>query len=89
MCEACARYEIDGHAACEACGCAEEAKSRDVGSGLLALVGVGYLAALSLGVLIFQARPLVGGIASIVAIALGRIVQFFVKPSSVKRRASR
>ena len=47
---------------------------------------VGYLATLALGVLAFRAKPFVGGIAAIVAIALGRALQMVLRPPDVKRR---
>ncbi|MBX3191422.1 MAG: hypothetical protein KF819_30785 [Labilithrix sp.] len=87
VCEACATYEIDGGPCCERCGRAEDERARSLGSALLALVGVGYLATLALGVAFFKARPFVGGVAAIVAIALGRALQLWIKPSAVTRRS--
>jgi len=53
---------------------------------MLAFVGVGYLATLAIGILVFRARPFVGGLAAVVAIALGRVLQLFVRPRIVIRR---
>ena len=86
LCDRCAAFELDGAPCCERCGRAREADSNGLGSGLLALVGVGYLATLSLGIVVFKARPFVGGLAAVVAIALGRAMQLLVKPAVVSRR---
>jgi hypothetical protein len=85
ICDACAVYEIDGAPACEACGRREDARSRAVGSALLAFIGAGYLAALALAILVFRPRPFVGGLAAIVAIALGRALHIAVRPRAVTR----
>jgi hypothetical protein len=91
LCDACATYELGGGAApaacCERCGRTQEDDSNSLSSGLLAVVGVGYLATLAIGIVIFKARPFVGGLAAIVAIALGRALQLLVKPAIVTRRA--
>lgn len=84
--EADAGWELDGRAACDACAHDAEAKSRDLGVGILACVGAGYLGALAVGFLIFHARPLIGGIAAIVAIALGRALTVLVKRPALQRR---
>lgn len=89
LCDACAAYDVDGAACCEACGRDAEERSHAIGSSLVALVGVGYLATLALGVLVFHAKPFVGGLAAIVAIALGRALQVFLKPATVVRRFAR
>lgn len=90
LCDACATYEleVDGAPAscCERCGRDKEDESNALSSGLLALIGVGYLATLALGVVVFKARPFVGGLAAIVAIALGRAMQLLVKTPVVTRR---
>jgi hypothetical protein len=86
VCDACATHEIDGGPCCETCGRAEDERVRALGSGMLALVGVGYLATLAIGVALFKARPFVGGVAAIVAIALGRGLQLLIKPSAVTHR---
>ena len=49
-------------------------------------MGAGYLGALAVGFLIFHARPLIGGIAAIVAIALGRALTVLVKRPALQRR---
>jgi len=88
LCDACATYELDGASCCERCGRAKEDEGNALSSGLLALIGVGYLATLAVGVVIFKARPVVGGLAAIVAIALGRLMQLLVKTPVVTRRMS-
>ena len=88
LCDACATYEFDGASCCERCGRAKEDEGNALRSGLLASIAVGYLAALAVGVLIWKARPFVGGLAAIVAIALGRLMQLVVKTPLVTRRAS-
>jgi hypothetical protein len=60
---------------------------RELGSGLIALLGVGYLAALALGVVFFKAQPFVGGLATIAAIALGRALPLVLPLPVVTRRA--
>lgn len=87
-CERCLTYDVDGSAACEPCAAREDERSRALGSALLAFVGVGYLAALALGYVVFRARPFVGGLAAVVAIALGRALQLYVPLRSVTRRPS-
>ena len=86
LCDACATYDLDGAIGCERCGRAKEDEGNALSSGLLASIGVGYLAALAIGVVIWKARPFVGGLAAIVAIALGRIMQLVVKTPLVTRR---
>lgn len=88
LCEGCAVYDLDGALCCERCGRATEEESNGLSAGLLASIGVGYLATLAIGVLLFKARPFVGGLAAIVAIALGRLVQLLVKTPVVTRRRS-
>ncbi len=87
LCDACASYELDGASCCERCARSKEDDGNALSSGLLALIGVGYLGALALGVVIFKARPFVGGLAAIFAIALGRLVQLLVKTPLVTRRS--
>ena len=87
LCDACASFDLDGRPCCERCGRIQEDDSHALSSGLLALVGVGYLATLALGIIIFKARPFVGGLAAIVAIALGRAMQLLVKTPAVTRRS--
>ena len=86
LCDACATYDLDGAPCCEPCGRQEEDDSHALSSGLLALVAVGYLATLALGIVLFKARPFVGGLAAVVAIALGRAMQLLVKAPTVTRR---
>jgi hypothetical protein len=86
LCEACATFERDGSLCCERCGRIAEADHDDLSSGLLALVAVGYLATLVIGTAVLRARPLVGGLAAVVAIALGRTLQLVVKGPVVSRR---
>jgi hypothetical protein len=86
LCDACGTYHLDGAICCERCGRAKEDEGNALSSGLLASIGVGYLAALAIGVMIWKARPFVGGLAAIVAIALGRIMQLVVKTPLVTRR---
>lgn len=86
MCEACATFELDGKACCADCARDVEAQSRDVGSGMLTLVGVGYLLTLAVGFAIWQRRPFIGGLAAVVAIALGRALQVVLKAPAVTRR---
>lgn len=86
LCDACATYELDGAACCERCGQDKESERDALSSGLLALVAVGYLATLAVGVVVFKARPFVGALAAIVAIGLGRVIQLAMKPPAVVRR---
>ncbi len=88
LCDACATYHLDGASCCERCGRTKEDDGNALSSGLLASIGVGYLATLAIGVVIWHARPFVGGLAAIVAIALGRIMQLVVKTPLVTRRAT-
>jgi hypothetical protein len=86
LCDACSTYELDGSSCCERCGAEKEDDGHALSSGLLALVGVGYLATLAIGIVLFKARPFVGGLAAIVAIGLGRAMQLLVKTPVVTRR---
>lgn len=86
LCDACATYELDAALCCERCGRAKEDDRNALSSGLLALIGVGYLATLAIGIVVFKPRPFVGGLAAIVAIALGRALQMLVKGADVSRR---
>jgi hypothetical protein len=88
MCSSCATYDVDDRVCCETCGRREEDRSRSIGSALLGFVGVGYLATLAICVVIFKARPYVGGIAAIAAIAFGRVLQIVLRPPVVSRRLS-
>jgi hypothetical protein len=88
LCDACATFDLDGASCCERCGRAKEDDGNALSSGLLASIGVGYLATLAIGVMIWHAQPFVGGLAAIVAIALGRVMQIVVKTPRVTRRAS-
>lgn len=86
-CDECAVYEIDGRVACAACAAREHAKSRAVGSALLGFIGASYLATLALAVTLFKPRPFVGGLAAVVAIAAGRVLQIVLRPRTIARRA--
>jgi hypothetical protein len=86
LCESCLVYEVDGRAACEPCGREEAERGSALGSSVLAFVGVGYLATLALGFLLFKGRAFIGGLAAVVAIAIGRGLQVFVKTPVVTRR---
>ena len=86
LCDACATYELEGAPCCERCGRSKEDDRNALSSGLLALIGVGYLATLAVGIVVFKPRPFVGGLAAIVAIALGRALQMLVKGPDVSRR---
>jgi hypothetical protein len=79
-------HDVAGLAVCESCGREEEARGRALGSALLTFVGVGYLLALSVGYVVFHARPFVGGLAAVLAIGLGRTLQLFAEPAVVTRR---
>ncbi len=88
LCDACASFERDGSPCCERCGRMKERERNDLTSGLLALVAVGYLATLALTVVLLKARPITGGLAAVVAIALGRALQLVVHSPTVSRRMS-
>lgn len=88
LCDGCATYELDGASCCERCGRAKEDEGNALSAGLLVLIGVGYLATLAVGIVVFKARPFVGGLAAIVAIALGRVMQLLVKTPVATRRMS-
>lgn len=89
LCDACSSYELSDAPCCERCGRDKEDERNALSSGLLALVGVGYLATLAIGITLFKPRPVIGGLAAIVAIALGRVLQILVKGPAVRRRAPR
>ena len=86
MCDACATFEIDGHAACDGCGKRELETSRGIATALFACVGVGYLATIAIAISISPPRPYHGGLAAVVAILLGRTLQFWLKPRTVTPR---
>ena len=87
LCEACATYSMAGDLGCDRCGRQREAEAAELSSGVLAFVGVGYLATLALGILLFGPKPFVGGLAAIVALGLGRALQLLVQSPAVTRRA--
>lgn len=64
---------------CVACADLADERARSLGSLVFALVGVGYLAALAIGYVVFRGRPFVGGIAAVVALALGRALQITLR----------
>ena len=86
MCERCATWEVEGHVACDACGKKEVATSRGIATALFACVAVGYLATIVIMVSIFPPRAWHGGIAAVVAILLGRVLQFWLRPRLVTAR---
>lgn len=86
LCDVCSTYELDGAPCCERCGRDKEEETNALSSGLLAMIGVGYLATLAIGILVFKARPFVGGLAAVVAIGLGRGMQLLLKSPGVTRR---
>lgn len=86
LCDACTTFERDGGPCCERCGRAAEDDANALSSGLLALIAVGYLATLALGTVLLRARPIVGGLAAVVALGLGRALQVLVKAPAVSRR---
>ena len=88
LCDECVSFELDGSPCCERCGRAKEQERNDLSSGLLALVAVGYLSTLALGAVLLNARPFTGGLAAVVAIALGRAMQLLVHSPAVSRRMS-
>jgi hypothetical protein len=86
-CERCLVYDVDGSTACESCAALEDDKSRAIGSAMLAFVSAAYLATLAVGYLVFRARPFVGGLAAVIAIAVGRALQTYLRPPVVTRRS--
>ncbi len=86
LCESCLVYEIDGKPACGPCGTEVEERGKALGTSVLAFVGVGYLATLALAFLVFRGRAFIGGLAAVVAIAIGRGLQVFLKTPLVTRR---
>jgi hypothetical protein len=88
LCDVCTTFERGGDPCCERCGRTAEDDQNALSSGLLGLVAVGYLATLVLGTVLLKARPFVGGLAAVVAIALGRAMQLLVKAPAVSRRAA-
>jgi hypothetical protein len=87
LCDACATYDLDGAPCCERCGITKEEDSQALSAGLLTTIAAGYLATLAIGIVLFKARPFIGGLAAVVAIGLGRAMQLMMKPPSVTRRA--
>jgi hypothetical protein len=85
-CTRCLTDSIDDVDVCTSCARAAEADSDALGAAGVGFVGVGYLLTLALSYRIFHARPFLGGLAAIVAIALGRVLQTFFRPKSVIRR---
>jgi hypothetical protein len=86
LCASCDAYDVDGKASCDACGRAEAERSRSLGSARIALVAVGYLAAIAIGVGVLHAQPMVGGLAAIAAFGLGRVILRTVHSPVVARR---
>ena len=86
FCQDCLGCEVDGRVACEKCGREVEERGSALGSSVLAFVAAGYLAALAVGVLLFHGRAFIGGLAAVIAIAVGRGLSVFVKLPVVTRR---
>lgn len=84
-CERCLAWAVDGRPVCDACGPEASERNRNLGSALLVLVGVAYLAALAGLWLVFRSRPIVGGLAAISAIVVGRALQAYLGPRAVTR----
>lgn len=74
---------IDGQPACATCGDEADERVRSLGSLTFALVCVVYLGALALGFVAFRGRPFVGGVAAVLAIALGRALQLALRLPTV------
>ena len=88
-CRACLTYDVDGEPACEDCGGRMAERSRTIGFGIVGVVAVGYLATLAISVGVFQAQPFIGGLATIVAVAVARALQLlFRAPAVLTRRSS-
>lgn len=79
ICPDCTTFELEGRVFCAVCGEKEEGRHHELGSLLLGVVAVGYLAALAVGAVVFRGGPVAGGIAAIVAIALGRVLQLLLR----------
>lgn len=52
------------------------------GTVVIALVATVYLATLAIGLVVFRAKPFVGGLAAVVAIVVGRALQVWLGPGT-------
>ena len=67
----CAVHADKPSPACAECR-ARETRDADLAGALVMFVGVGYLLAVAVGYALFKARPFIGAVAVIVALALAR-----------------
>lgn len=86
-CPRCLVFAQAGEPLCERCGSAELARIAARGSAAIVIIALGYLVALAVSYHLFKARPYVGGIAALAAIALGRVLQVWLTPQAVTRRS--
>jgi hypothetical protein len=85
-CARCLDYDVDGQTTCHDCGVSANDQSLALGAAQLVFVAVAYLATLALGIVLFRKAPFVGGLAAVVAIAVGRVLQIYVRPPIVTPR---
>ncbi|MBX3228175.1 MAG: hypothetical protein KIT84_26880 [Labilithrix sp.] len=85
-----ATHSIGDSPACEGCAEAAEARAKAVAPALPLLVSIAYLAVLAIGYVMLRGRPIVGGIAAVAALFVGRGLQlFFLRPVAPLRTSEK
>lgn len=75
---------VDGKPACADCAAAASERHVAVREAILVIVSVGYLAALAAGVVVLKGRPIVGGLAAVIALIVGRGLQVYLRAPVIK-----
>ena len=79
-----ATHTVGGEGACEDCVASAQEQRETIGGALLIIVSVAYLITLAIGYLLFKGRPIVGGLAAVVALVFGRAVQVYLQRSVIR-----
>ena len=74
-----ATKSVDGKPACADCAATATERHLAVRESILVIVAVGYLGALAVGFVILKGRPIVGGLAAVIALMLGRTLQVYLR----------
>lgn len=73
-----ATHSVGGAAACDGCVEAAKERTRLFGASLPLLASIAYLLALAIGYFALKGRPIVGGLAAVAALFVGRGLQILV-----------
>jgi len=73
-----ATHSVGDAAACASCVESAKARTAMFGSSLPILVAIAYLVALVIGYVALKGRPIVGGLAAVASLFVGRTLQILV-----------